>query len=163
MDYGHVTKLQPQNAAAWNSRCWTRATIGRLQDALGDCNEALKLKPDYINALDSRGFVLLRMGKYDEADRRLRRGACRSSRTRCPRSTAAAWPSAARATTPAATSTSPRRRRVKPSVTAEFARYGLLPPLTEAAKPDFPTGGPALGPRPQFALNFSEPASRRIR
>ena len=32
-----------------------------------DCNEALKLKPDYINALDSRGFVLLRMGKYDEA------------------------------------------------------------------------------------------------
>ena len=31
-----------------------------MQEAVGDCNEALRLQPDYINALDSRGFVLLR-------------------------------------------------------------------------------------------------------
>ena len=32
-----------------------------------DCNEALKLRPNYLTALDSRGFVLLRMGQYDAA------------------------------------------------------------------------------------------------
>ena len=49
--------------------------LGRLRDALVDCNEALQLKPDYIDALDSRGFVELRMGRYHAVDRRLRRGA----------------------------------------------------------------------------------------
>ena len=34
---------------------------------------------------------------------------------------------------------------IKPTVTAEFSRYGLLPPPTEAVRSDFPTGGPAFG------------------
>ena len=36
-------------------------------------------------------------------------------------------------------------KAIKPAITAEFSRYGLLPPLTDAVKPDFPTGGPAFG------------------
>ena len=34
---------------------------------------------------------------------------------------------------------------IKPTVTTEFSRYGLLPPLTDAVRSDFPTGGPAFG------------------
>jgi tetratricopeptide (TPR) repeat protein len=51
-----------------NDRCWARAEWGHeLDQALVDCNAALKLKPDYARYLDSRGFVYLRLGKYDEA------------------------------------------------------------------------------------------------
>ena len=151
-DYGQVTKLQPQNAAAWNSRCWTRAIIGRLQEALGDCNEALKLKPDYINALDSRGFVLLRMGRLRRGHRRLRRGAADRCRTRSPRCMGAAWPSAARATTPSGNIDIAAAKAIKPSVAAEFSRYGLLPPLTDAVRSDFPTGGVRVRPRRQARI-----------
>jgi hypothetical protein len=36
-------------------------------------------------------------------------------------------------------------RSIKPSIPAEFSRYGLLPPLTDAVRSDVPAGGPALG------------------
>jgi hypothetical protein len=35
-------------------------------------------------------------------------------------------------------------KALKPTITAEFARYGLLPPLTDAVRSDFPIGGPAF-------------------
>jgi hypothetical protein len=34
---------------------------------------------------------------------------------------------------------------IKPTVTTEFARYGLMPPLTDTVRSDFPTSGPAFG------------------
>src|ERR1044072_5009932 len=34
---------------------------------------------------------------------------------------------------------------IKPTVTAEFSRYGLLPPPTEAVRSDTPASGQALG------------------
>jgi tetratricopeptide (TPR) repeat protein len=67
-DYGHVTRLQPDNADAWAARCWVRAAGGReVQQALADCNQALKINADLPDALDTRGFVHLRLGKYDDA------------------------------------------------------------------------------------------------
>jgi tetratricopeptide (TPR) repeat protein/transglutaminase-like putative cysteine protease len=51
-----------------NNRCWIRAKAGReLPLALADCDASLKLKPDAVEVLDSRGFVLLRMGRLDDA------------------------------------------------------------------------------------------------
>ncbi len=56
------------NAVTYNMRCWARATWGeQLDAALADCNAALKLKPDYDAALDSRAFVNFRMGNYSRA------------------------------------------------------------------------------------------------
>ena len=52
---------------AWNSRCWTRAIVGQLPAALSDCKEALRLRPGYVNALDSRGLVYLKLGQPDFA------------------------------------------------------------------------------------------------
>ena len=53
-------------AEALNSRCWSRALLGRdLVKALADCNASLKLIPGDPNTLDSRGLVRLRLGAFD--------------------------------------------------------------------------------------------------
>jgi tetratricopeptide (TPR) repeat protein len=41
--------------------------LGQLQAALADCNESLRLRPDNSNTLDSRGFVYLGLGRWDDA------------------------------------------------------------------------------------------------
>jgi len=67
-DYGEVTRLQPDNIDAWSARCWVRAiTPGQTQLALGDCDAALKIKPDAADVLDTRGFVRLKLGQNDNA------------------------------------------------------------------------------------------------
>jgi tetratricopeptide (TPR) repeat protein len=51
-----------------NSRCWERAMLGEQLDiALADCNMALKKGPRNSMVLDSRAFVHLRRGEYDQA------------------------------------------------------------------------------------------------
>lgn len=65
-DYSAVIKLQPDDAQAFNARCWDRAYLNRdLDAALGDCNTALKLVNDRQTMAavhDSRGFVYFRKG-----------------------------------------------------------------------------------------------------
>jgi tetratricopeptide (TPR) repeat protein len=69
-DYGEVTRLQPNNLDAWNARCWVRAiSPGQTQQALADCNAALKIKADAADVLDTRGFVYLKLGQSDNAIR----------------------------------------------------------------------------------------------
>jgi tetratricopeptide (TPR) repeat protein len=63
-----LVKLQPDSALWLNNRCWARATTGGdPAQALADCDAALKIKPDAPNALDSRGFVHLRLGQFAAA------------------------------------------------------------------------------------------------
>jgi tetratricopeptide (TPR) repeat protein len=51
-----------------NERCWTRGLWGRqLEAALADCDAALKRGGRNSSFMDSRGLVLLRMGRLDEA------------------------------------------------------------------------------------------------
>jgi tetratricopeptide (TPR) repeat protein len=51
-----------------NSACWTKATYNvALESALADCEAALKLQADQPAFLDSRGFVLLRLGRYADS------------------------------------------------------------------------------------------------
>ena len=55
-------------ASAFNSRCWARATAGQaLNEALADCNRALKLNPGSSAVLDSRALVYLRQGAWAQA------------------------------------------------------------------------------------------------
>ena len=67
-DFTRVSQKYAKNAVALNEVCWTRATHGvDLQKALADCDSSLALYPTAAQTLDSRGFVLLRLGRYEEA------------------------------------------------------------------------------------------------
>jgi tetratricopeptide (TPR) repeat protein len=51
-----------------NNACWEKATANvALEDALKDCDAALSGLPDCAACKDSRGFALLRLGRYEEA------------------------------------------------------------------------------------------------
>jgi tetratricopeptide (TPR) repeat protein len=56
------------NPVLLNDLCWEQAIRGvSLQLALADCDAALRILPDFPAALDSRAYVLLRLGRYREA------------------------------------------------------------------------------------------------
>ncbi|QMW24242.1 tetratricopeptide repeat protein [Sandaracinobacteroides saxicola] len=56
------------DATELNNLCWEKATAGvALAMALEECDRALKLAPGIAGFLDSRGMVLLRLGRLDEA------------------------------------------------------------------------------------------------
>lgn len=52
----------------YNGRCWARAMLGReLDQALEDCNTAMRRGPRNSQVLDSRGLVHLRRGELEAA------------------------------------------------------------------------------------------------
>jgi tetratricopeptide (TPR) repeat protein len=57
-----------RNAIALNNICYSLAVEGeKLDHALSDCDSSLKLMPTNANILDSRAFVLMRLGRDAEA------------------------------------------------------------------------------------------------
>lgn len=57
-----------KSSEALNNVCWGLATAGvSLVSALDDCNAALAKSPRDANGLDSRGFVLMKLGRYGDA------------------------------------------------------------------------------------------------
>ena len=65
---GVRSRYDAQMPHALNARCWARALWGQeLEQALKDCDAALRLMPDSAEYLDSRGLVHLRRGEYDKA------------------------------------------------------------------------------------------------
>lgn len=53
---------------ALNGRCWARTMLGReLDEALIDCNTAVRAAPDAAGYRDTRGLLRLRMGDLDRA------------------------------------------------------------------------------------------------
>lgn len=67
-DFDAAIRLSPGEPRYWNGRCWLRAVWNRnLAKALSDCTIAHRLAPDFAPAMDSRGFVHLRLGAYESA------------------------------------------------------------------------------------------------
>ena len=62
-----MIRLSPGDPEALNNRCWARAIVGDLDNALKDCHQALQLRPRYGDAFDSRGFVNLKIGRTTNA------------------------------------------------------------------------------------------------
>jgi len=61
-------RAKGSKAVDFNNICWAKATAGvALESALSDCNAALAKEPDFPGFLDSRGLVLLRLGRLDDA------------------------------------------------------------------------------------------------
>ena len=65
-DFDQVIRLEP-NPIAYAQRCLSRAVLGQLQEALADCNEAIKLQPSNAQPWGTRGFVNFKLGQFDGA------------------------------------------------------------------------------------------------
>ena len=65
-DFDNAIRLNPRDHEALNNRCWVKMIIGN-QTALKDCNDALGLRPNFADALDSRGLVNLKNGQNANA------------------------------------------------------------------------------------------------
>jgi len=123
-DFTTAITLQPRLAAAWNSRCWTRAIAGiELTAALSDCNRAIGLAPANANAWDSRGLVLLRLGKYRDAIQ-----AYTAALARAPRLATSLFGRAV-AKLRVGDRTAPKdladAKAIQPAIEADFLRYGI--------------------------------------
>ena len=111
----------------FNNMCWAKATAGvALDSALTDCDTALAKAPDVPGYLDSRGLVLLRLGRLDAAIADYNRALAKSPNM--PSSLfgrAVAWArkgDRAKSETDAAAAA-----KIDPDVRAEFERYGVKP------------------------------------
>lgn len=70
------TSGQPPRHAALNGLAYAMALAGvDLEEALALASEALRLDPDSPAILDTRGYILYRLGRHAEAVRDLRRAA----------------------------------------------------------------------------------------
>lgn len=65
---GTILQEKPDSVLALNERCWSRMLLNmELEQALRDCDQALKKEPEASNVIDSRAWVKLRLGRFDEA------------------------------------------------------------------------------------------------
>jgi tetratricopeptide (TPR) repeat protein len=64
-----ATHKDPRNAVAWNNYAWLIAQDphGDLEDALKAVNTALEIRPGEIRFRETRGQVLVRLGRWREA------------------------------------------------------------------------------------------------
>lgn len=68
-DLKKVISMDPNNAQALNALGYTWANKNiKLKEASKFIDEALLLKPNDASILDSKGWVLYKMGKYDESE-----------------------------------------------------------------------------------------------
>ncbi|HEV7691821.1 MAG TPA: tetratricopeptide repeat protein [Hyphomonadaceae bacterium] len=69
-DYRVAVKLMPDDAGLQDSLCLDLALSNHdLDGALAACNAAVKLNPDSADALGVRGYLQLRRGAWDEAEK----------------------------------------------------------------------------------------------
>ena len=109
----------------FNNMCWAKATAGvALESALTDCDAAIAKAPDVGGYFDSRGLVLLRLGRLDAAIADYNRALAKSPNM--PSSLfgrAVAWArkgDRAKSETDAAAAA-----KIDPDVRADFERYGV--------------------------------------
>ncbi len=127
-DFVTARKHAAKDVGELNNLCWEQATNGvALEAALGDCDKALQIEPRNAAALDSRGFVLMRLGRwsdaiadYDKASG-IRPDSAESLFGRALAKAGAGDKAGAAADIAAA-------RKLDPGIDEEFAGYGLKAP-----------------------------------
>ena len=65
--YGEILAHDPRNFAARQLLALVRFQEGRAQDALAEITVALTIQPNAVEALATRGNILLRLGRLDQA------------------------------------------------------------------------------------------------
>ncbi|KAJ4845840.1 TPR repeat-containing thioredoxin ttl1 [Turnera subulata] len=69
--YDRAIALAPRNAAYHSNRAAALMALGRLPDALRECQDALKLDPHYLRAHQRLASLLIRLGFLDNARKHL--------------------------------------------------------------------------------------------
>jgi Tfp pilus assembly protein PilF len=54
-------------AEGFTFRGWALSHLGRLDEAIEDCNQAIQLDPDFGNPYNDIGVYLMQKGQFDEA------------------------------------------------------------------------------------------------
>ncbi|MCG8354938.1 MAG: tetratricopeptide repeat protein [Kiloniellales bacterium] len=72
-DYSRSLEFAPDNAWAYNNRCWSYGLLRRAEEALADCEEAVRLLPDEAAILDSRALAHWLLDDHDKARQDLER------------------------------------------------------------------------------------------
>lgn len=110
-----------------NNMCWSKATAGvGLESALSDCNEALKGRADEPGFLDSRGLVLLRLDRTDDAIADYDRALAKNGNL--PTSLygrSIAWKRKGNASQ--AKADEEAALKIAPTIKEDFQRYGIVP------------------------------------
>lgn len=65
-DYLHASRITP-NAVSFYFACDDRIMLGQLQQAIANCNDALRLEPKFPLAHEARGIAYLRTGAFERA------------------------------------------------------------------------------------------------
>src|SRR5689334_14393956 len=65
--FAHATELQPSSYQAWNYLGYTNRKLGNFDAALTAYDRALRLKPDYAEAIEYRGHASLGLNRLSEA------------------------------------------------------------------------------------------------
>jgi tetratricopeptide (TPR) repeat protein len=128
----------PNDAAALNERCWTKATLNvDLKTALSDCDASLKLAPNNAATLDSRAFTKLRLGETDQAIADYD-AALKLVPTLPASLFGRAIARARKGDEAGAQSDAAEARALSPGIDARFASFGVIVPATIANGPSAP-------------------------
>ena len=66
--YQQILTLQPDNVVAINNLAWTLCEEqGKHRQALKLAQRGLKIAPNYVDLIDTRGVIYYRLGQYDKA------------------------------------------------------------------------------------------------
>jgi|SRR5882672_1261699 len=65
--FASATEIAPGNYQAWNYLGYTNRRLGNYDAALAAYDHALRLKPDYAEAIEYRGHAYLGLGRLSEA------------------------------------------------------------------------------------------------
>jgi tetratricopeptide (TPR) repeat protein len=66
-DFSEAIAIDPETVGCFTCRCAARLLAGQFVEALEDCNQALRRKPNYGAALQNRGFVNIKLELFDFA------------------------------------------------------------------------------------------------
>jgi tetratricopeptide (TPR) repeat protein len=65
--YNRLLELRPDNAVAMNNLAWVLCRQKQYEQALELAQKGLRIAPNYIDLIDTRGLIYFQMGKLQEA------------------------------------------------------------------------------------------------
>ena len=67
VQYSSIIERNPNDAIAYENRCWAYYRLNKLEHAISDCTSALEINPDFSDALAKRCFTYQKMDENEKA------------------------------------------------------------------------------------------------